>query len=101
MKHDYFDTTRARHDIIVPGSARGPSWVVLGLRGKPVGQHAHGTISDDPISPLIGPFGPKSPARPGPVHLWPDYQAAQPARPAQSAATAGTLVSRTWQRQTA
>jgi hypothetical protein len=62
---------------------------VLGLRGKPVGQHEHGTINDGPFSLLIGSFGPKSPARPDPVHLWPDYQAAQPARPAQSAATAG------------
>jgi hypothetical protein len=61
----------ARHDIIVPGLARGPSWAMLGLRDKPVGQHEHGTISDDPFSPLVGPFGPKSPARPGPVHLWP------------------------------
>jgi hypothetical protein len=46
---------------------------VLGLRGKPIGQHEHDTISDDPFSPLIGPFGPESPARPGPVHLRPDY----------------------------
>jgi hypothetical protein len=71
-QHEH-DTNTARHDIIVPGLARGPSWAVLGLRDKPVGQHEHDTISDDPFSPLVGPFGPKSPARPGPVHLWPDY----------------------------
>jgi hypothetical protein len=66
-------TILARHDIIVPGPARGPSWAVLGLRGKPIGQHEHDTISDDPFSPLIGPFGLESPARPDPVHLRPNY----------------------------
>jgi hypothetical protein len=30
-------------------------------------------ISDDPFSPMIGPLGPESPARPDPVHLRPDY----------------------------
>lgn len=53
-------------------ASTGPSWAVLGLRAKPVGQPRHDTITCGPFSPLRDTICSISLARHDPIYLRPD-----------------------------